>query len=299
MLDELSAVLRADLPSQDDAAKLREILYRRCYTRSILDEEAAPAGGDTDLAPALAAANQGRAVWVEGWRIEQVLGDGRITARRNGAERAFLPGEYITHRGIGTGLKEGIEISVFASPGTNEIQDSFYYAIGETVAECEPVSNLVRIYWNVRPEGAPRLMEALTREFNRFQVPFRFKCLNHAKYFPRRDAAVLYIDGRYYPIATLLVERVHGEVLPLLNAGTPLFTRRLAPGLALAEDPGESFGQHRCAILGEAMAATRTASVADRLAELSRQFENRDLSLDTPWLNAHSTAQYEYPWTAE
>jgi hypothetical protein len=299
MQDELSSVLSADLPSQDDVEKLSEILYWRCYTRSILEEESSPAAELADLEPALAAANCGRAVWVEGWRVEQVLNDGRITARRSGAERAFFPGEYVTHRGIGAGLKEGIEITVFASPGSNQIQDSFYYAIGEAVPDCESPQTLVRIYWNVRAEGAPRLMAALTREFNRFQVPFRFKCSNHTKHFPRRDAAVLYLDGRYYPIAALLVERIHDEVLPFLNAGTPLFTRRLAHGLALAEDPGESFGQHRCTILAEAMAATCGGTVADRLAELRRQFETRSLSLETPWLNPHSAGRYPYPWTPE
>jgi hypothetical protein len=297
MTAEISAILSAGLPSQDDAAKLSDILYSRCYTRSILNASEDSRAPATDLTAVLAAANRGRAIWVEGWRIEQVLDDGRIVARRNGAERTFLPGEYITYRGIGTGPKEGTAITVFVPPGSSEIQDSFYYGFGESVPEYESGS-VVRIYWNIQAEGAPRLMEALTREFNRFQVPFRFKCLNNASDFPRRDAAVLYIERRHYPIAALLVESIHGEVLPWLNASTPLFTKPLGHGLALAEDPGESFGKHRCNILAEAMAASSGKVVEDRLAEVRLHFERRGLSLDAPWLNANSPGEYDYPFRA-
>jgi hypothetical protein len=296
MLAELSAILSAGLPSGDDAVKLSETLYSRCYMRSIFE---APAPSDMkpgeDLTDALRAANHSHAKFVEGWRIEQVLDDGRIVARKNGAEQAFLPGEYITHRGIGIGPKEGAHITVFAAAGSSEIQPTFYYAFGETIGDYEPDGSLLRIYWNVQAEGALRLMEILTRELNRFQLPFRFKCLNNTSCFPRRDAAVLYIDRRYYCIAAMLVESVHTEVLPWLNRSTPLFAKPLAPGLALAEDPGESFGQHRCAILASAMAAAHGRTVEQRLDEVRRHFEDRGLSLDTPWLNANAAGDYEYP----
>jgi hypothetical protein len=294
MTAELSAILSAGLPSQDDAAKLSGILYNRCYIRCILDpaEEVRPVAAD--LTGILAAANRGRAIWVEGWRIEQVLDDGRIVARRNGTERAFQPGEYITHRGIGAGPKEGAAIVVYVAPGSSELQESFYHAMGESVADFESQS-VVRIYWNIQAEGAPRLMESLTREFNRYQIPFRFKCLNNASHFPRRDAAVLYIESRFYPIAARLVESIHRDVLPWLNAGTPLFARRLGHGLALAEHPGDSFGKHRCEILAAAMAASQGSPVEDRLAEVRRHFEQRGLSWDAPWLNANSSGAYEYP----
>jgi hypothetical protein len=40
-----------------------------------------------------------------------------------------------------------------------------------------------------------------------------------------------------------------------MRPGTPVFTKFLAPGLGLAEDPGQgdSFGQHRCRLLADAM----------------------------------------------
>ena len=294
MWEELRAILSADLPSQDDAGKLCDVLYSRCYTRSILDGEGAKAP-ESDLTAELAAANRSRAHWDEGWTISQALDDGRVVARRSGAERAFQPGEYLTHRGPDARPKKGSGVTVYAAPGSGEVQEVFYHAFGESVAEHE-WQRMLRFYWNVRPAGAARLMESVTRELNRFQVPFRFKCLNKTSLFPRRDAAVLYVDSRYYPITAMAVERVHGEVRAWLDSGTPLFARRLSDGLGFAEDPGDSFGKHRCTILAAAMAASCGRAVEDRMAEVRRQFEERRLSLDTPWLNAGSAGGYEFPF---
>lgn len=297
LVEELSEILAANLPTQDDPAKLAVLLYNRCYTASILDSPAPPtAGGPNDLTHILAAANQSRATWDEGWKIDQILSGGRILARKGGAARPFLPGEYLTHRGIGSGPEAGAAVSVFVPPGSADLQSGYYYAFGETVGEFEEGQRTVRFFWNVASDGAPRLMETLTRELNRFQIPFRFKCVSWEQDYPRRDAAVLYFHARYYPIAALVLEQVHPRIQPWLHADTPLFTKRLADGLAFAEDPGESFGENRSKILAAAMAATRERPPRERMAELRRQFELRGLSLDRPWLNAGSMDRYEFPF---
>ncbi len=249
-----------------------------------------------DLTPILESANSCHASWDEGWKIDQSLSEGRILARKAGAARAFLPGEYLTHRGIGSGPKSGARVSIFGAPGSSELQAGYYYAFGATVSEFEENERMIRFFWNVTPDGAPRLMEAITRSFNMFQIPFRFKCATRASEYPRRDAAVLYLHPRYYPIAALVVEALHAKLLPWLNPGTPLFAKRLADGLALAEDPGESFGEHRSKILAAAMAATRGKSLDERRAEVRLKFEQQGLSLDQPWLNAGSTDCYEFPF---
>jgi hypothetical protein len=307
--EELRAILAADLPSQDDPGKLAAIIYNRCYTTSIWQAKApTPPVSDlfcgsvgqalspANLTPVLAAANQSRASWDEGWKIDQLLSDGRILARKGAVARAFQPGEYLTNLGIGSGPKAGALVNIFIAPGSAELQPGFYYAFGEAVSEFQEDEQTVRFFWNVTVEGAPRLMEAITREFNRFQIPFRFKCASRASDYPRRDAAVLYLHARYYPIAALVVEKVHAQVAPWLASGTPPFAKRLADGLAFAEDPGESFGENRSKILAAAMAATRGKSVDERMAEVHRQFEQRGLSLDQPWLNPGSVDRYAFPF---
>jgi len=296
--NELMAILAADLPGQDDAGRLTDVLYDNCYTNSILDPPPAANDGatDRDLTSMLIAANASRAGWDKGWHIDQILDEGRILARKGGAARSFLPGEYLTQRGLGAGPEAGKPVSIFLPQGSADMQPGLYHAFGDTAGEFEDSEHTLRFYWNVSAEGAPRLMEAVTREFNRFQIAFHFKCGSRAAHYPRRDAAVLYLHRRYYAIAALLVERVHARLKAWLDAGTPLFAKRLADGLGFAEDPGDSFGKHRCKILAEAMAATRSKPVHERLEEVRRQFELRGLSLDRPWLNAGSVDGYEFPF---
>jgi hypothetical protein len=295
LIEELRTILARELPDQDDPAKLAAVLYNRCYTESILDPPSIESS-DEDLTQLLAAANQSRAGWDEGWTIDQMLDGGRILARKGGAARAFLPGEYLTHRGIGSGPQDGAKVSIFAPAGSSDLQDGFYYAFAETVSQYDEGERTVRFYWNVSREGAPRLTEAITRAFNRFQIPFRFKCLARASAYPRRDAAVLYLDARYYPIAALAAESIYAEVQHVLGPGTPLFTKRLADGLAFAEDPGGSFGEHRMKLLAAAMVATRAKPVDERLAEVRKQFEQLGLAFDRPWLNPRSVDRYDFPF---
>jgi hypothetical protein len=295
LLEELRAILASDLLNEDDPAKLAVVLYNRCYTESILDPPATETSNE-DLTEALAAANRRPADWDEGWTIDQMLDGGRILGRKGGAARSFLPGEYLTHRGIGSGPEAGAKVSIFAPAGSSDLQDGFYYAFSGTVSNYDEGERTVRFYWNVSREGGPRLVEAITRAFHRFQIPFRFKCLARSSAYPRTDAAVLYIDARYYPITALVVESIYAQVQHVLGPGTPLFTKRLANGLAFAEDPGGSFGEHRTKILAGAMVATRRMPVEERMAELRRQFEQRGLSLDRPWLNPGSMDRYEFPF---
>jgi hypothetical protein len=176
------------------------------------------------------------------------------------------------------------------------MQPGFYHAFGNTVSEFDEGERMLRFYWNVSAVGVSRLVETVTGSFNRFQVPFQLKCCTRAAQYSRRDAAVLYVHPRYYPITAQLVERVHLGLRAWLDADTPLFARRLADGLGFAEDPGDSFGKHRCKILAEAMAATLGKPADERLREVARHFERRGLSLDRAWLNAGSIDRYEYPF---
>ena len=297
LIDELTVILKADWSAHRDLSKLAVALYNRCYASCILDGPPAEATRVADdLTPALIAANCGRPSWDEGWRIDQLLDGGSILARKAGAARSFLPGEFLTHRGIGSGPEPTAKISIFVPVGSTELQAGYYYAFSETVSDFDESEWTVRLYWNVTREGAPRLMEAITRDFNRFQIPFRFKCANKSSDYPRRDAAVLYVHARYYPIAASVAESIHEQVRAGLNVDTPLFTRRLADGLALSEDPGESFGENRMRILAAAILACRGQGVEQHIEELRRQFEQRGLSFEQPWLNSGSIDRYPFPY---
>jgi hypothetical protein len=284
------------------AKLLEQTLYQHCYCRTFdgaLRDEQPPSVQGVDLTPALSEANATRERWDVGWQVYQVLPSGQVLALKDGRTRALWPGEFLTTDAPGMALRPGMNLSVFFMRETKTMQPGFYFAFGEAEAGELDNFSLARLYWNVRAEGAVPLVRAVTRGLNRFQVPFRFKCLTSSAFYTRNDAAVLYVDKRFYRVTARVLANVHEEVARHLRPDAPLFTKRLADGLALAEEPytGESFGMQRCRILAEGLLSAHARGLRDeaaRLEEVERHFEAYGLTLEAPYLNPRSVDQYEF-----
>jgi hypothetical protein len=283
-------------------ALLEQALYQYCYCRTFdgaLREEQPDLVHGVDLTPSLSEANATRERWDAGWQVYQVLPSGQVLAHKEGRTRALWPGEFISTDAPGVALRPGMNLNVFFMRETKTMQPGFYFAFGEAQAGELDTFSLARFYWNVRAEGAVPLMRAVTRGLNRFQVPFRIKCLTNSAFYTRNDAAVLYVDKRFYRVTARVLVGVHKEVARHLRPDAPLFTRPLAAGLALAEEPytGESFGMQRCRIFAEGILSAHARSVRDevsRLEEVERHFKAYGLTLEAPYLNPRSVDQYEF-----
>jgi hypothetical protein len=162
---------------------------------------------------------------------------------------------------------------------------------------------MIRFYFNVGPNGAPHVLRWLSTRLNVFDVPFRFKALTARSAYTRLDAALLYVAGLHYPItAQLLGDGLEEALAPHLAAGTPVFTRRLAPGLGFAEDPGhgQSFGMSRCRIVAEAIWSAYGKghqSPGAWLEEVKAHFTRYSLDPKRPHLNPGSAAvRYPFPF---
>jgi hypothetical protein len=196
--------------------------------------------------------------------------------------------------------RQGAEISVFYARESRSLQTGFYYAFGEVAEDDTSGFGLVRLYWNISFEGAPRLIGLLTSRLNRFHVPFRLKAATARSQFKRTDVAVVYLAKRFFRIAAELMLDVHPEIEDSLGDDVPLFSKRIAKGLGVAEDPGtgESFGQSRCRRLAESVwnchqrgEQTTTA----RLKEFHRLLKERGIDPEHPHINAGSLDWYELP----
>jgi hypothetical protein len=180
------------------------------------------------------------------------------------------------------------------------LQPGFYFAFGEAIPDAQDEVSLTRFYWHIDSEAAPSLVESLSLTFNRFSVPFQAKFQCSTRGYVRADAVVLYVARRYFPTASELVARVYTNVKTGSKESTPLFARKLAPGLAFAEDPGngESFGTYRCRLVAEALVGCFRQGVnsTHRYGEaVERHFAEAHLSLDEPYLNAGSRNDYLWP----
>jgi hypothetical protein len=131
-----------------------------------------------------------------------------------------------------------------------------------------------RVYWHLCREGALPFARALRK----LDLPHHAKIANDPSQFVRADAAVLYA-----PRDALDVRALHEAVKPWLRPGTPAFARRIAPGVAVADDPGrgESFGLHRSRLAAEGLHEAWRAG-RDPLDALEARF--RAEGLDAPHL---------------
>ena len=103
-----------------------------------------------------------------------------------------------------------------------------------------------------------------------------------------------------YEAVAPIVARTCRELRGFLEPVTPVFVKHLAPGVGLAEEPGggNSFGTHRCYLLADGIVRGHErglVSADDRLKAVAERFEEAGISLEKPYLNAGSDAEYAFP----
>jgi hypothetical protein len=281
---------------------LQAQLYASVYNRRF-DGKPQPAPPErlTEMTEELSRANPGRERWDYGWQVYQTLPNGVLQAHKQGRAQVFGPGQYMAMggpAGPGAAVQNGAIVNAYLAKEMRNFHPGFYMVLSENVQPWYEQVTLVRVYWHLRPEGAVPIVRELTARFNRFQVPFRFKCLAYRELYDRFDAGVLFVGRRQWDVAALLVEELYASLRDHLDPEVPLFTKRLAPGLALAEDPGnnESFGTSRCRLVAEGVWTAYQQGLQTegaRLEGIAAAFARAGLSLRTPWLAAGSVDVYE------
>jgi HopA1 effector protein family len=278
-------------------------LYQHCFSNRFIGQmtvdEMSPAAIDDEALKPLSRANQSQERWEDGWQVVHSMLNGQVVANRGGVTRTLAPGEFVNLSGSGMILSPGATVRVYVPRESYTVQPGYYFAFGETSPDSSDEFSIVRFYWNVSAEGTAELFQLITAELNRWQLPFRIKTGIHRGMFARSDSAVLYTPRRYADFAFELLSEIHKRVLPLLRNDVPLFTLRLAPGLAFAEDPGtqESFGMSRCRILAHGIWLAHqqgAQDVEERLTIVEQHFHAEGISLERPWLNAGSADEFRF-----
>jgi HopA1 effector protein family len=248
-------------------------------------------GGASLFTDSLSRANTGTGSRESGWRVVREEGDGRLVVRRGGLSLWARPGEV-----RGADLGPGSEVSVTMPPELLRLSPGFYMALGNEELDVE--EPIVRHYWHLSSHGGVALVAAGTRAFNQAELPFRLKVLIDPDGYSRCDAGVLYTPRRFKAEVADLIPAVREAVAEHLRPGTPAFTKRLADGLGVAEDPPgyDSFGTHRCRLLADAMVRAfelGLEATAERLDLVERHFAEHGVEFAHPYLNAGSADEYE------
>ena len=188
---------------------------------------------------------------------------------------------------------------------SNQIETAYYIAIGNAGSpgnfNAERQTKLVSIYFNLSSEGAVAVMDNLTEELNAIALPFTFKVLYNRSDYNCYDSGVLSFDKRDYQAIFPILQAIYIEHRSHFQPEVPLFTKFLAPGLALAEEPDQkffeqdNFGRNRCQMVTNGLLIARQKgdeSPQARIAEIVQQFFLMEIELQHPYLNPKSEDIY-------
>jgi hypothetical protein len=278
-------------------AQLAHRLYSSFYQRGAPGKDAVtpvrPARSPA-LIDALSRANAGKGCWSSDWIVRSVEGSSVVGEKDGLRLRADL-GSWRSPGDVEACV--GATVDFLTPKEQLGISPGFYLAQGDRALDMTYAANVVRVYWNVNAKGAVLLMAALTRDLNELDLPFRFKVIGHLDCYARCDSAVLYLHQDDFSKAAAVLARAHLSAARELEHAVPAFTKQLAPGLAVAENPGEdkSFGWHRCELVADAVVAAYEhdmGALDQRLDRVAQRFTQGGLSLDAPYLNAGSSDRY-------
>ncbi len=289
-------------PGHPLQAALAHRLYLSGYCRRVqvpCPPDPAPLPPDPAFAAALAATAGRRPTLLPGWQVVGPGPNGTTVLERDGRVVVAPPGTFLTPDAAGRAPAPGMQASLYQPLASAHLQPGAVFVFGATPADAVADARLVRFYWHVAAWGAVRLLERLVAGLDHWGIPFRAKAWSTPAAYARRDGVILYIPARHYALAAEQVARTYRQVRSAVQADIPLFTRCLAPGLALADDPGpgESFGQHRCRLVADGLwqaAADQVTDPAARLQAVRARFATAGVDPDRPHL--HSLTREEYPW---
>lgn len=232
----------------------------------------------------------------DGWKISETGQNGMLYIEKGNHVRTTFSGEFIRKTFLGREINKNEIVQLSVRKKYSPPKNGFFHVFGKTLAEGGV--QIVRYYFNLTPEGAPILIENLTKKFNHYKIPFQYKCLNHPHLYNRSDSAVLYINKRYGNYATDILNSFHNEIAPYLKDEIPFFTKKLNNGIGFAENPpnGDSFGMSRSRVISQALvkASNENLPKSKWLGEVLDLFQKMNLNVEKIYLNPSSNFTYSF-----
>lgn len=242
---------------------------------------------------ALSQANGGHGAWQDGWHAAGPEGDAALRVVRPDGLALVAPAEHV--RAAGDPVA-GAPAAVLLSKELRGLSPGCYIALGDSGSPAG--DELAGLYWSVAAAGAVTLVARATYALNGAGLAFTLELLDNPARYGRGDAAVLVLARADVAAARKLLRPLLRALGPHLTGAAPPFTKPLARGLALAEQPAGAvrFGEHRCRLLAEAIVAAGEAgsrTLERRLAAVRERFAAAGLDLDTPYLQPGSRDAYD------
>ncbi|HWB86861.1 MAG TPA: T3SS effector HopA1 family protein [Bryobacteraceae bacterium] len=282
--------------------QLQTRLYNDFYIRGVASSamwvEDGCAMDSNAFVEALSNANAGQGCWESGWEVVAPA-SGEIVVRKTGLTLWVRPEDCRAENG--EPMRSGGMLCLHLPKELLSVSPGYYMALGARGDDSGGTRPLVRLYWNLRAECAEGFVRGATLALNEASLFFRLKVLNDPKAYTRCDAGVVYVYRDEYAAVARALRHVYREVAREMKPRTPMFTKAVAAGVGVAEDPrlAESFGQHRCRLLADGMiqAYERQArSFEQRLQVVLERYLMEGIELSRPYLEPASADIYTYSW---
>jgi hypothetical protein len=256
-------------------------------------------GIDCEFFQQLHHSNHGIGHYDPAWQVLKVEPDGSIAVTKDGLTLYVEPECHL--KSSKKTVKSGELIAIWMPK--NRLQNGCYIAVSNVGQEQQNNGNLGvgRIYFNFTPQGAIALMDQLTQQLNNSAIPFSFQVFYNPAAYERYDSGVLYFERDDYSVIRKILQPVYRENQSYFQPEIPLFTKFLAPGLGLAEEPNqkfaaqETFGINRCQIVANALLEAWQKgknAIEERMRIIEKHFAQNLIDVQRPYLNPSSEDIY-------
>jgi HopA1 effector protein family len=225
-------------------------------------------GLNLDFYTQLHESNCGQGFFDPGWCVMGEM-DGLLAVRKE--DLTLYVERYLHLNPSEQSAVMGDAISIKMPP--NRLKSGCYLAVSDVGLVEKSNTPTINIYFNLRPEGAAPVMHSLTQHLNALQIPFTFQVPYDPLSYDRYDSGILHCAKSDYGVMRSALSAIYTENSSYCREETPLFTKQLAPGVAVAEEPShkfsaqEDFGLNRCQIL------TNGLLMADRQGEYTSEMK--------------------------
>ncbi len=261
-------------------------------------------GRHVDFYQALHSHNMGKGYFDPGWEIIQTTADGLTIVEKNDLQLYVNRSDYLAPADQSAAIGDTVSIRL----PKNLVEPDLYVAVGN-VGTVSRADHPIEIYWNLSAEKILDLLQHLTFALNQRGIPFTFKVPYHPSGYKGCDTATLCIRKQDYKPIHSILQRLYLEFNQVFSDSTPVFTKQLAPGIALAESPdwadpqseepergsAATFGQNRCQLVATGFLWAHEQGITSKkkiLSVVEKEFEQAGISLEAPYLNPDSEDTY-------
>jgi hypothetical protein len=243
--------------------------------------------------------NAGKGYYDPCWVVMGEAADGLVAVYKDGLTMHIHRDQHLAEPMVNIGDSVAVRLP------NNLMENGCYVAVGNQGPcpknETEPIINL---YFNLSPTGILEAMGALTLALNQLELPFVFAIPHNLESCPDRcDSGTLRITRQVYDQIQPCLGHFYQTHASHFREKVPLFTKTLAPGLGLSEQPthafiaNESFSIHQFQVLAEGLvSAWRQAQTEpqSRISAMLQALSQYQIDLNLPYLNPGSTGDYPF-----